>query len=91
MRLSELDQEAISGSFLSAVDSYLHYYASGSNHTARAKRLDLDKFSDFLLKFTSLSKKSKLKLHHWDHSSVQRFVEKVALMREKLRQLLLDD
>ncbi|MEZ4752716.1 MAG: tyrosine-type recombinase/integrase [Bdellovibrionota bacterium] len=62
-------------SFISVVDSYIRYYASGSSHTSRAKRLDLDKFTSYLAKFHSLSKAEKLKLKHWDFSSVQRFVE----------------
>ena len=61
--------------FLSVVDSYIRYYASGSSHTSRAKRLDLDKFTTYLTKFHALSKANKLKVKHWDFSSVQRFVE----------------
>lgn len=33
----------------SVFESYLHYYASGESHTARAKRYDLQHFLDFLV------------------------------------------
>lgn len=56
-------------------DSYLKYYAQGSSHTARAKRLDINHFLRFLLRLRALSKAEKLRLSDWDHSSVQRFVE----------------
>ncbi|RMG45154.1 MAG: hypothetical protein D6719_00625 [Candidatus Dadabacteria bacterium] len=60
---------------LVAVESYISYYASGSGHTARAKRLDLDKFVTFLTSYKGYSKPEKLKLKDWDFSSVQRFVD----------------
>lgn len=61
--------------FLNVVDSYIRYYAAGSSHTSRAKRLDLEKFVEHLTKFHALSKSEKLKVKHWDYSAVQRFVE----------------
>jgi site-specific recombinase XerC len=62
-------------SLTSVIDSYTRYYASGSSHTARAKRLDLDHFLDFLCSLRGCSKPEKLKVRDWDFSSVQRFVE----------------
>ncbi|MBN8548502.1 MAG: tyrosine-type recombinase/integrase [Deltaproteobacteria bacterium] len=62
-------------SLVSTIDSYVRYYASGSSHTARAKRLDLDHFVSFLQKHRSVSKAQKLKVKDWDFSSVQRFVD----------------
>ena len=57
------------------IDSYLRYYASGTSHTARAKQLDLKHFITFLTEFNGFSKEEKLQVKHWDHSSVQRFVD----------------
>ena len=59
----------------SVIESYLKYYASGTSHTARAKQLDLKHFINFLTKFYGFSNESKLHVKHWDHSSVQRFVD----------------
>ncbi|MCO6430374.1 MAG: tyrosine-type recombinase/integrase [Deltaproteobacteria bacterium] len=57
------------------VESYIRYYASGNSHTARAKRLDLKHFMEFLCSLYGCSKIEKLKVSHWDYSSVQRFVD----------------
>jgi len=61
--------------FGSVVQYYVQYYASGSSHTSKAKKLDLQHFVDFLQSFKGYSKPEKLKLSDWDHTSVQRFVE----------------
>ncbi|NLF25925.1 MAG: tyrosine-type recombinase/integrase [Deltaproteobacteria bacterium] len=60
---------------LSAVSSYLRYYAEGSGHTARAKRLDLQHFLDFLVLQRGCAKAANLKIADWDHSSVQLFLD----------------
>ena len=60
---------------MSVVESYLRYYAAGNGHTARAKRLDLQHFITFLTELHALSKPEKLKVSHWDYSSVQRFID----------------
>jgi integrase/recombinase XerC len=57
------------------VDSYVRYYAQGRDHTARAKKLDLDHFLNFLAEFKGYSKPEKLRVSDWDFSSVQRFVD----------------
>lgn len=62
-------------SLLEVGDSYIRYYASGSGHTARAKRLDIDHFLTFLARSLGLSKKEKLKVKDWSFSAVQRFVD----------------
>ncbi|NMC62537.1 MAG: tyrosine-type recombinase/integrase [SAR324 cluster bacterium] len=59
----------------SVIEYYIHYYASGSSHTAKAKQLDLQHFLNFLQSLKGYSKVEKLKLADWDHASVQRFVE----------------
>ena len=64
-----------SSSFVSAVESYIRYYALGSSHTARAKRLDLDHFIKFLARYRGYSSPKKLKMSDWDHAGVQRFVD----------------
>ena len=61
--------------FLSLVDSYIRYYASGLGHTARAKQLDLGHFVKFLAAYRGYSKPEKLKVRDWDFSSVQRFMD----------------
>lgn len=61
--------------FQKVVESYERYYATGSSHTARAKRLDLEHFARFLAEFHGLSTPAKLKVSDWVHSSVQRFVD----------------
>lgn len=69
------DSEVRRSSLQSVVESYIRYYASGSDHTARAKRLDLDHFVKFLLRYSGRSKPEKLLLSDWDFSSVQSFVD----------------
>lgn len=60
---------------LQVIDSYRRYYAAGNGHTARAKRLDLDRFIEFLTEFHACGLPEKLKVSHWDFSSVERFVD----------------
>ena len=68
--------ESLSATPLTTViESYARYYATGEGHTARAKRLDLQKFTDFLTRHHGYSNSSKLLVTDWDHSSVQRFVD----------------
>lgn len=69
--------ESISPStkFNTLIDGYIEYYASGSTHTARAKRLDLHKFLDFLQEFNGYSKPEKITVKDWTHSAIQRFVD----------------
>lgn len=62
-------------SLKNVIDYYLNYYASGSSHTAKAKRLDLKKFIAFLTNIKGYSKSDKLMLSDWDHSNSLRFVE----------------
>lgn len=64
-----------SASLHSVATSYIDYYASGSGHTARAKRLDILHFLGFLASLKGYGKLEKLKVKDWDFSSVQRFVE----------------
>lgn len=59
----------------SVVDRYLTYYASGSSHTARAKRLDLEKFLQFLASLRGYRTPKKLTVADFDFSAVQRFVD----------------
>lgn len=82
--MSELDallgHEPASGKFAGAslkeaADSYIRYYAAGSGHTARAKRLDLAHFMNFLCRSLGLSKPEKLKMRDWNFSAVQRFID----------------
>lgn len=64
-------------SLLAVVQSYLKYYTSGSDHTSRAKRLDLQHFLSFLANHHALRSPEKLKLQDWDHASTQRFVDEL--------------
>lgn len=57
-----------------AIDHYIQYHASGASHTARAKRLDLNAFCDFLLGYRKKNFAS-LRLNDWDASSVEGFIE----------------
>lgn len=57
------------------IESYIRYFAAGTGHTARAKRLDLQHFLDFLVSYRGVSKPEKLKVLDWDFSAVQRFVD----------------
>ncbi len=53
-------------------ERYLSFYAASSDHTARAKRYDIQKF----LKFLSGTQKNKIPtITDWTHSNVQRFVD----------------
>ena len=56
------------------IDSYLEYYAASSSHTARAKRIDLLKFLNFMAKIEHCEAE-KVRVTAWSYSSVQRFVE----------------
>ena len=64
-----------SSKLLPLVDSYLDYFAGSSRHTAKAKRLDLNKFINFLARQKGYAKTEKLKLKDWSHSSTQNFVD----------------
>jgi len=57
------------------LDSYIRYYASGQSHTARAKRLDLRHYVEYLLSCKGYSKAEKLKVADWTPSSVKGFVD----------------
>jgi len=61
--------------FATLVEGYLRYYASGDGHTARAKRLDLAQFVDFLTRFRCYTRPEKLSVGDWDFAAVQRFVD----------------
>lgn len=59
----------------SVAQRYLEYFASGSNHTARAKRLDIDAFLKFLAQHRN-KKLDQLTPKDWDFSATQRFIER---------------
>lgn len=61
--------------FQVAIESYLHHYAAGSSHTARAKRADLMLFLGFLRQLRRKKSSADLSLSDWDYISVQQFVE----------------
>lgn len=61
--------------FQQVVDNYIKYYADGSGHTARAKRIDLQHFLHFVQRLNGYGKPSKVRVSDWDHSSVQQFVD----------------
>ena len=70
------DSSALSKTpLLAVIESYERYFAAGASHTARAKRLDLKHFTDFLAHYRAVSKPEKLTVADWDFSSVQRFVD----------------
>ena len=58
----------------------MRYYADGDSHTARAKRLDVNHFTKFLLHYCGASKPQKLKVDDWNASATAAFIE------DKLRQ-----
>ena len=62
-------------SLLTVIESYIRYYAAGDGHTARAKRLDLKHFTTFLARLHGVSTPEKLRVSHWDYSSVKQFVD----------------
>ena len=62
-------------SLQAAIGSYIDYYAASSSHTAKAKKLDVNKFIRFLTKFHGYSKPEKLKLKDWTHASTKRFID----------------
>ncbi len=76
LNLTEINQNSLKN----VIDYYLNYYASGSSHTAKAKRLDLKKFIAFLTNIKGYSKSDKLKLADWDHSSSLQFAEECLLV-----------
>lgn len=72
---SNFNSSIQSSPLLGVVEGYLRYYAADNSHTARAKRLDLDHFMNFLTVHCGISKPELLKVKDWDFSSVQRFVD----------------
>lgn len=56
-------------------ERYRRQFAAGESHTARAKRLDLDRFERFLIAYRRVKRADALKVRDWDHSSVQRFID----------------
>lgn len=57
------------------VREYLRFYAEGTSHTARAKQLDSDRFLEFLRRHKRRDEIDDLRVHDWDFSSTQRFVD----------------
>jgi integrase/recombinase XerC len=57
------------------VREYLDYFAHGAGHTARAKRLDTDKFLEFLKRYRRASEIEHLTVGDWDFSSCRHFVD----------------
>ncbi len=57
-----------------AIDQYTRYHAAGSSHTARAKRLDITAFTEFLEKYRRKGYEALL-LSDWDASSVEEFID----------------
>ena len=68
-------QELEGRPLLELIDAYLSFYASGSSHTARAKRNDVEKFLSFLCSYRKVRDASLLKIQHWDHSATQHFID----------------
>ncbi|MBX7139320.1 MAG: tyrosine-type recombinase/integrase [Oligoflexia bacterium] len=62
---------------LKVIESYSRYYAAGQSHTARAKRLDLKRFIDFLARYRAVKRVQTLKINDWDFSAVQKFVDEL--------------
>lgn len=75
IHMSELLLKPKQSNFISVVQSYINYYASDDSHTARAKRLDLQHFVEFLKSYFSYKHAENIQLKDWDHSSIQRFVD----------------
>jgi integrase/recombinase XerC len=56
-------------------DHYSEYYASGSSHTAKAKRSDIERFVKFLSNYKRKKDAEALAVGDWDFSATQRFVD----------------
>jgi integrase/recombinase XerC len=65
----------VSSPLAEAVRSYLAYFAAGTSHTARAKRLDIQHLLDFLCQHRSVGSPRELELSTLDYSAVAAFVE----------------
>lgn len=59
----------------SIFNSYVHNYADGDSHTARAKKLDIDNFISFLAYYLGVSKIEKLSAADWTTSVTAAFIE----------------
>lgn len=59
----------------SLADWYIGRFASTESHTARAKRLDVDHFLQFLKRHRRKKSIEELRASDWDHSSTEAFVE----------------
>lgn len=70
-------KEPMAGLSLKSIfDSYIRYYAANNDHTARAKRLDIARFLEFLKRDRAVAKVEKLRITDWSYAAIQRFVEK---------------
>jgi integrase/recombinase XerC len=56
---------------------YLDLFAEGVGHTARAKRLDIDRFLEFLKRYRKISEIEHLTVGDWDFSACQHFVDEL--------------
>jgi integrase/recombinase XerC len=57
------------------VREYLTLYADGAPHTSKAKRLDTDRFLEFLRRRKKVAEIEQLFVTDWDFSGTQRFVD----------------
>jgi integrase/recombinase XerC len=73
--VSAPDQAVAELSLATVISEYLRFYAEGTGHTARAKRLDTDKFMAFLCRHRHIDGVQKLTVGDWDFSACQRFVD----------------
>jgi integrase/recombinase XerC len=74
-----MESPSVNISLNSILESYIRNYADGDSHTARAKRLDLEHFVKFLLRYCGYSRPEKLLSSDWSNSTTKAFIE------EKLR------
>lgn len=74
--------QAPSLSFASLIDEYINFYARGDSHTARAKRSDLQRFTEFLCHHLGIEDRKKITIKDWDHSATQAFVSACLKMGE---------
>jgi site-specific recombinase XerD len=65
----ELNEQTL----LAIVENYIHYYASGSGHTARAKRYDLQYFLEFLASRSTAVEN--LRVAEWTLQTTRDFID----------------
>jgi site-specific recombinase XerD len=82
LKQSGPSSEVASLSLTLVIEEYLHMYAEGRSHTARAKQIDCEKFIEFLKTHRRASSRAELTVADWDHAATQTFIDRLLKLGE---------